>query len=209
MVKIILLGPPGSGKGTQAAMLCKKLSISHISTGEILRQAMFNNTELGRIAKQAIDSGQLVNDKIIIDLIKEKIYQLNEAGYLLDGFPRNILQSQSLDLNFIDAIIYLDVPDNILIERLSGRRYHPNSGRIYHIKYNPPQELGLDDITKEPLVIRDDDQLDVIQKRLIVYHQSTKDVINWYESSQSKKFIKIDGKNDKNEIFNQILNFIM
>lgn len=211
MIRIILLGPPGSGKGTQAELLCKKFSIGHISTGEILRQAILKNTTLGLQAKQAIDSGQLVSDDIIINLVTTTISNPGCAnGFLLDGFPRNLVQTKAMQSSeiIIDFIIYLKVADQIIIERLSGRRYHPGSGRIYHIKYNPPKHPGLDDITGEPLIIRDDDQEQIIRKRLLVYHQSTKQIIEWYQVKEHEKFIEIDGSLKQTEIFSKILDFI-
>lgn len=211
MIRIILLGPPGSGKGTQAALLCEKFSIGHISTGEILRQAILHNSELGLQAKQAIDSGQLVSDELIINLVTAKIASASCInGFLLDGFPRNLEQNQALQIAKIeiDFIIYLKVADHIIIERLSGRRYHSASGRIYHVKYNPPQHSGLDDISGEPLIVRTDDQEKIISKRLLVYHQSTKQIVEWYQQKEYKKFIEIDGSEKQAEIFSEIVNFI-
>ncbi|MGI9214370.1 MAG: adenylate kinase family protein, partial [Gammaproteobacteria bacterium] len=140
MLKIILLGPPGSGKGTQAELLSKQFLMRHLSTGELLRQAILNSTNLGIQAKAAIEAGQLVSDDIIINLVKDEIVKLKETkGLILDGFPRNLFQAQMLDAEciLIDWIIYLKVPDQIIIHRLAGRRYHPGSGRVYHVEYNP------------------------------------------------------------------------
>ena len=211
MIRIILLGPPGSGKGTQAELICKKFSIGHISTGEILRQAILKNTKLGVQAKHAIESGQLVSDNIIMDLVKESMANKHCAnGFLLDGFPRNLPQAKLLQqhVQAIDFIIYLQVPDDIIIKRLSGRRYHPGSGRIYHLTHNPPKNSQVDDITNEPLIVRSDDQEQIISKRLLVYHQSTKQIIHWYQQEDHEKFLEVDGSLKQHEIFNKILDFI-
>lgn len=211
MIRIILLGPPGSGKGTQADLICRKFFICHISTGEILRQAILKNTYIGIQAKHAIESGQLVPDDIIMNLVKESIASSPcTNGFLLDGFPRNLSQAELLQKHekFIDFIIYLKISDEIIIERLSGRRYHPGSGRIYHIKYNPPKNVGVDDITGEELIIRPDDQEQIIKKRLLVYHQTTKPIIAWYRQSKQEKFLEVDASLIYTEIFEKIANFV-
>lgn len=209
-MNIILLGPPGAGKGTQALLLCKKFSIKHISTGEILRQAIQNSTDLGLQAKQIIEQGNLVNDELIINLVISTIAKPEyNSGILFDGFPRNLLQAKSLKqmkIN-IDAVIYFDLTDEIIIDRLVGRRYHLNSGRVYHIKYNPPKQPNIDDITGEPLIIRKDDQEEVIRQRLYVYYQTTKPLIEWYQNEFHEKFIKIDASNKQSEIFSNICEF--
>ena len=211
-MNIILLGPPGAGKGTQASLLCKEFSIGHISTGEMLRQAIYNNTALGLQAQKIIEAGKLVSDDIIINLVKKEIFEPKyEKGFLLDGFPRNLIQGKSLRETgiAIDFIIYLDLDDQIIIERLSGRRYHPTSGRVYHIKYDPPKQANVDDITGEKLIIRKDDQEEVIRERLYVYHQTTKPLIEWYQAAEYKKFIKIDASKKQAEIFSEIEKFLI
>ena len=210
-MKIILLGPPGSGKGTQAELLCKEFSIGHISTGEILRQAILKNTTLGFQAKQAIDAGKLVADDLISNLVAEEITKSSCAnGFLLDGFPRNLIQTKSLEQSgvVIDFIIYLNVADQIIVERLSGRLYHPGSGRIYHVKHNQPKHSNVDDITGEPLITRLDDQEQIISQRLLVYHQSTEQMIEWYQTREPEKFIEIDASRKKAEIFKEIIDFV-
>lgn len=211
MLKIILLGPPGSGKGTQAELLSKQFVMQHLSTGELLRQAILNSTNLGIQAKAAIEAGQLVSDDIIINLVKDEIVKLKESkGLILDGFPRNLFQAQMLDAEgvLIDWIIYLKVPDQIIIHRLTGRRYHPGSGRVYHVEYNPPKLAGLDDITGEPLIIRTDDQEDIIRQRLSIYHKNTEKIKNWYKTRNSNKFVEIDGTATFNQIFQRLIELI-
>lgn len=206
-MNIILLGPPGAGKGTQASLLCEKFSIGHISTGEMLRQATHSNTEIGLQVKQIIDAGRLVQDDIMINLVVEEISRpLYKKGFLLDGFPRNIVQAKHLHEAGIKVtlIIYLDLADQIIVERLAGRRYHPASGRVYHVKYHPPQHTDIDDLTGEPLIIRKDDHEDVIRHRLSVYHQNTKPLIDWYQSLQPEEFINIDASHKQADIFKQI-----
>ncbi len=211
MLKIILLGPPGSGKGTQAELLSKQFLMRHLSTGELLRQAILNSTNFGIQAKAAIEAGQLVSDDIIINLVKDEIVKLKETkGLILDGFPRNLFQAQMLDAEgiLIDWIIYLKVPDQIIIHRLAGRRYHPGSGRVYHVEYNPPKLAGLDDITGEPLIIRTDDQEDIVRQRLSIYHKNTEKITNWYKTRNTKKFIEIDGTATFNQIFQRLIELI-
>ena len=206
-MNIILLGPPGAGKGTQAVLLCKQFSIGHISTGEMLRQAIYNSTELGLQAKQEIEAGKLVSDKLIVNLVFNEIEKPQyQNGFLLDGFPRNLIQVKFLQETGIkiDSIIYLNLDDQTIIDRLSGRRYHLGSGRVYHVKYSPPKQPNVDDITGEELIIRTDDQEEIIRQRLYVYHQTTKPLIEWYESNASEKFIKIDASGKQPEIFSEI-----
>jgi adenylate kinase len=210
-MNIILLGPPGAGKGTQALLLCEKFSIGHISTGEMLRQAIYHRTELGLKAQQATESGKLVSDDLIINLVRNEISKPQyKNGFLLDGFPRNLVQAKSLQNTGIkiDFIIYLNVDDQIIIDRLSGRRYHLESGRVYHVKYSPPKQLNVDDITGEQLVIRKDDQEEIIRQRLNVYHQITKPLINWYETKDRTKFINIDASSKQPEIFSKIIELV-
>lgn len=211
MLKIILLGAPGSGKGTQADLLAKRFSMYHLSTGELLRQAILNNTELGLQAKMAIDSGQLVPNNIIINLVKHQIMKVKDnCGLIFDGFPRNLLQVEMLDLEgiLIDWIIYLKVTDQVVINRLTGRRYHPKSGRVYHIEYNPPKLTGLDDFTGEPLIVRSDDQESVIRDRLSIYHKNNAEVIDWYKTHFPKKFVEIDATIPFNQVFEEITHII-
>ncbi len=185
-MRIILMGPPGAGKGTQANFISANYHIFKISTGDILRQVIQDKTELGLEIKSIVDKGALVSDEIIIRLVKETIQRdCCVNGFLLDGFPRTLEQAKVLaksNLNF-DYILELKVPDSIIIERISGRRVHLQSGRIYHKVYNPPRQDGLDDITGEPLVQREDDQEDTIRRRLKIYHEYTQPVIDFYANS--------------------------
>ncbi len=199
-MKIILLGAPGAGKGTQAQFLTKKFDIPQISTGDMLRAAIKAGTELGKLAKSFIDSGKLVTDEIIIGLVSERIKEDDcKNGFLLDGFPRTVPQADALKAAgiAIDAVIEIDVADEIIVERMSGRRAHLASGRTYHIKYNPPKVDGKDDITGEELVQRDDDKAEVVLDRLKVYHELTEPLIGYYKGEASKdssiKYITIDG----------------
>ena len=210
-MNIILLGPPGAGKGTQALLLCKKFSIGHISTGEMLRQAIYHRTELGLKAQQATEAGKLVSDELIINLVINEISTPPyENGFLLDGFPRNLVQAKSLQSTGIkiDFIIYLNLDDQIIIDRLAGRRYHLASGRVYHVKYSPPKQPNIDDITGEQLVIRNDDQEEIIRQRLSVYHQTTKPLIKWYEDAEQEKFINIEASGKQADIFSEINRFV-
>jgi adenylate kinase len=201
-MQIILLGAPGAGKGTQANFLKTKFNISQISTGDMLRSAVSDKTELGISAKSYMDRGLLVPDKLIINLVKLRIKDDDcKNGFLLDGFPRTIPQAQAMkDANiFVDYVIEIQVPDNEIIERLGGRRIHPESGRIYHIKYSPPKEEGKDDITGESLIVRDDDIEETILQRLATYHDQTEPLVSFYsdwskENIKNKPiFINIDG----------------
>ncbi|WP_029408395.1 adenylate kinase [Thiomicrorhabdus sp. Milos-T2] len=199
-MKFILLGAPGAGKGTQAQFLTKQFNIPQISTGDMLRAAIKAGTELGKQAKAAIDAGQLVTDEIIIGMVKERIAEPDCAnGFLLDGFPRTVPQADALAEAGveIDAIIEIDVPDEEIVNRMSGRRAHLASGRTYHIVYNPPRVEGKDDQTGEDLVQRDDDKPDVVKDRLNVYHKQTAPLINYYTEVAAKnpalKYIKVDG----------------
>ena len=200
-MRIILLGAPGAGKGTQAQILKDKFNIPQISTGDMLRAAIKANTKLGLEAKQFMDSGALVPDQLIIELVKERIQNEDcKQGFLLDGFPRTIPQAEAMKQASIsiDIVIEIDVPDNVIVERLSGRRTHLASGRIYHIQNNPPKIQDKDDITGEPLVQRDDDKKETILKRLDVYHSQTKPLVDYYSkwaASENKelRYIKING----------------
>lgn len=199
-MKIILLGAPGAGKGTQAQFLTKTFDIPQISTGDMLRAAIKAGTELGTLAKSFMDAGKLVTDEIIIGLVKERISQDDcKNGFLLDGFPRTVPQADALKEAgvAIDAVIEIDVADSVIVERMSGRRAHLASGRTYHIVYNPPKVEGKDDETGEELVQRDDDKAEVVLDRLRVYHEQTAPLIGYYKGLSSVdtsiKYITIDG----------------
>lgn len=184
-MRTILLGPPGAGKGTQAAFITKRYGIPQISTGDMLRAAVKAGTPLGVAAKKVMDSGGLVSDDIIINLVKERLTQPDCAsGYLFDGFPRTIPQAQAMkDAGVrLDAVVEITVPDADIIERMSGRRVHVASGRTYHVKFNPPKAEGKDDVTGEPLIQRDDDLEATVRKRLEVYHSQTKPLVDFYKN---------------------------
>jgi adenylate kinase len=184
-MRIILLGPPGAGKGTQATFITQRYSIPQISTGDMLRAAVKAGTPLGVAAKQIMDSGGLVSDDIIINLVKERLTQSDcSAGYLFDGFPRTIPQAQAMKdaAVRIDAVLEISVPDSDIIDRMSGRRVHVASGRTYHIKFNPPKVEGKDDLTGEPLIQRDDDLEATVRKRLDIYHSQTKPLVDFYKN---------------------------
>lgn len=198
-MRIILLGPPGAGKGTQAQTLTKTFSIPQISTGDMLRAAIKAGTPLGQQAKAVMDQGKLVSDEIILGLVKERIAAPDCAnGFLFDGFPRTIPQAQALvDAGVkIDAVVELQVPDEKIVKRMSGRRVHLASGRTYHIVYNPPKVEGKDDVTGEDLIIRDDDREETVRSRLEVYHKQTEPLVTFYKDLQSKGqtyYLALDG----------------
>ena len=182
-MRLILLGPPGAGKGTQAAFIKEKFDIPQISTGDMLRGAVKAGTPLGLAAKKVMDSGALVSDDIIIGLVKERLRQPDCArGYLFDGFPRTIPQADAMkDAGVaLDFVLEIDVPDADIVQRMSGRRVHLASGRTYHLEFNPPKSPGKDDVTGEPLVQREDDKEDTVKKRLDVYHSQTKALVEYY-----------------------------
>lgn len=182
-MRIILLGAPGAGKGTQAQFLMNKYGIPQISTGDMLRAAIKAGSALGLAAKQVMDAGQLVSDDLIIGLVKERISKEDCAkGFLLDGFPRTIPQADAMKANgvVVDHVIEFDVPDDVIVERMSGRRVHPASGRVYHVSYNPPKVDGKDDLTGEDLVIREDDKEETVRKRLGIYHEQTELLVGYY-----------------------------
>jgi adenylate kinase len=184
-MRTILLGAPGAGKGTQAAFITSKYSIPQISTGDMLRAAVKAGTPLGLAAKKVMDSGALVSDDIIINLVKERLTQADcKSGYLFDGFPRTIPQAQAMkDAGVkLDVVLEINVPDSDIIERMSGRRVHVASGRTYHVKFNPPKVAGKDDLTGEPLIQREDDLEATVRKRLEVYHSQTKPLVNFYQT---------------------------
>jgi len=201
-MRIILLGAPGAGKGTQAQFIKDRYGIPQISTGDMLRAAVKAGTPLGLQAKAVMDAGQLVSDDLIIALVKERLSQSDcEKGYLLDGFPRTIPQADAMRANNIDVdhVIEFVVADEEIIERLSGRRVHPGSGRVYHVQNHPPKVEGKDDETGEPLVQREDDKEETVRKRLDVYHSQTKPLIefysNWAQSGDDKApaYIRVEG----------------
>jgi len=184
-MRLILLGAPGAGKGTQAQFICEKFSIPQISTGDMLRAAVKAGTELGVAAKKIMDAGGLVSDDIIIGLVKDRLTQPDcSKGYLFDGFPRTIPQAQAMkDAGVpIDYVLEIDVPFNAIIDRMSGRRVHPASGRTYHVTFNPPTMEGQDDVTGEALIQRDDDKEETVRKRLQVYNDQTRPLVEYYSS---------------------------
>jgi adenylate kinase len=182
-MRLILLGPPGAGKGTQAAHICRHYGIPQISTGDMLRAAVRAGTPLGLEAKKVMDAGALVSDALIIDLVKERLTAADCApGFLFDGFPRTIPQADAMkDADVIlDVVLEIDVPEAAIVERMSGRRSHPASGRSYHLVHNPPKVAGLDDVTGEPLVQRDDDKEETVRRRLEVYRAQTRPLVDYY-----------------------------
>jgi adenylate kinase len=207
-MRIILLGSPGSGKGTQAQFITEKYQIPQISTGDMLRAAVRAGTPLGIAAKQIMDSGGLVSDDIILGLIKERIKQDDCAnGFLLDGFPRTIVQAQGLEEMgvTIDTVIEIDVDDEQIVKRMAGRRVHLESGRTYHVEFNPPKAEGIDDISGEALIQRDDDKEETVRKRLNVYHQQTKPLVDYYAAADQKaNFYSIAGVGSVDEITQKI-----
>ena len=208
--RIILLGPPGAGKGTQARHLTDKYDIPQISTGDMLRAAVKAGSELGKEVKVVMESGGLVSDEIIIALVKERITEADCAnGFLFDGFPRTIPQAQAmLDAGVkIDYVVEIDVDDDVIVARMSGRRVHLASGRTYHVKYNPPREEGVDDETGEPLVQRKDDQEETVRHRLEVYHRQTEPLVAFYrglDGAQAPKYVGGDGSGSVDEVRDQI-----
>jgi len=182
-MRLILLGPPGAGKGTQAAFVCGRYGIPQISTGDMLRAAIKSGSPLGLAAKKVMDAGQLVSDEIIIGLVLERLKQPDCAkGYLFDGFPRTLPQAEAMKRAgvAIDYVLEIDVPDEAIIQRMGGRRVHLASGRTYHVKFNPPKIEGRDDVTGEALVQRDDDREDTVRARLTVYHGQTQPLVEYY-----------------------------
>src|SRR6476661_5400569 len=182
-MRLILLGAPGAGKGTQANFIKEKFNIPQISTGDMLRAAIKAGTELGMAAKKVMDAGGLVSDDLIIGLVKDRLKDSDcDNGYLFDGFPRTIAQADAMkDAGIkIDYVLEIDVPDELIVERMSGRRSHQPSGRVYHVKFNPPKVEGKDDVTGEPLVQRDDDQEETVKKRLQVYSDQTRPLVDYY-----------------------------
>lgn len=210
-MRIILLGAPGAGKGTQAQFITSELGIPQISTGDMLRAAVKAGTPLGKKVEDVMNSGGLVTDEIIIALVKERITQPDCAnGFLFDGFPRTIPQAQAMvDAGIdIDRVIEIRVADEEIVARLSGRRVHPGSGRVYHVDHQPPKTTGIDDVTGEPLVQRDDDKEETVRKRLAVYHEQTQPLVEFYKSLEEKgngvKLVSIDGQADVQKIRNRL-----
>lgn len=209
-MRIILLGAPGAGKGTQAQFIMKKYGIPQISTGDMLRAAVKAGTELGKKAKTLMDAGKLVTDDLVIALVKERVAEPDcRHGFLLDGFPRTVPQADAMKAAgiTIDYVIEFDVPDNVIIERMSGRRIHAPSGRIYHIKYNPPKKEGIDDETGEPLTIRKDDEESIVRKRLTEYHTLTEPLQAYYQAEAKAgktHYVKIDGTCSVTDIHHEL-----
>lgn len=208
-MRIILLGSPGSGKGTQAQFITQKYGIPQISTGDMLRAAVRAGTPLGIEAKKVMDAGGLVSDDIILGLIKERIAQDDcKNGFLLDGFPRTIAQAEGLKAMGIDIthVVEIAVDDEEIVKRMAGRRMHPASGRSYHVVFNPPKVDNVDDVTGEPLVQRDDDKEETVRKRLQVYHEQTKPLVGYYSAEgQTAKFATIAGVGDVGQITAKLL----
>jgi adenylate kinase len=210
-MRLVLLGPPGAGKGTQAAFIKEQYHIPQISTGDMLRSAISAGTALGKQVKQIMDEGRLVSDDIMIQLVKERLAEPDcKNGYLLDGFPRTIPQAEALRENniLLDYVIEVKVPEEELIQRLSGRRVHLGSGRTYHVVYNPPKIADKDDVTGEPLIQREDDQEETIRKRLNVYRQQTEQLVKYYSEASGRNlpgYIQIDGTDSVEAVRDRIL----
>ncbi|SJM71256.1 Adenylate kinase [Psychrobacter piechaudii] len=213
MMRIILLGPPGAGKGTQAQFISKEYDIPQISTGDMLRAAIKEGTELGKKAEGIMKSGGLVSDDLIINLVKERIEKPDCAnGCIFDGFPRTIPQAEALIEAGVDIdhVVEISVPDDEIVSRLSGRRQHPGSGRVYHLKYNPPKQEGLDDVTGEELIQRDDDKEETVRDRLATYHEQTSTLVGFYqnkakEDANAPKYHQFDGTKDIEVVKQNIL----
>ena len=213
MIRIILLGAPGAGKGTQAQRIAKHYHIPQIATGDMLRRCMNEGSSLGHKVKAVINAGKLVSDEIMISLIKERLAKSDCAnGFLLDGFPRTYKQAQALkkEVVDIDYVIEINVSDEVIIKRLSGRRVHLESGRVYHISANPPNQDGIDDITGEPLIQRNDDKEETVKERLNIYHEKTKPLIDYYQLNVSDelKYIKVNGEQPVDKVYEDILSKI-
>jgi adenylate kinase len=207
-MRLILLGPPGAGKGTQANFIRQKFGIPQISTGDMLRAARAAKTPLGIAAGKIMDAGQLVSDDIIIGLVKERLKEPDcKRGYLFDGFPRTIPQAEALKKEgvAIDHVLEIDVPDDEIITRMSGRRVHPASGRVYHVKFNAPKVPDKDDATGEPLVQRDDDREETVKKRLEVYRAQTRPLVDYYQRLAGDKYRRISGRGSVGEVTQRAL----
>lgn len=208
-MRILLLGPPGGGKGTQSKFLMEQFNIPQISTGDMLREHVKKNTVLGKKAKEFMDKGELVTDSLILDMMEIRFKDSDcKNGFILDGFPRTIIQAQGLEKLFsktnqkLDHVIVINVNDDDIVERMGGRRVHLQSGRTYHVIYNPPKNENLDDKTNEPLITRDDDKEKTVRNRLSVYHKQTKPLIEFY----SDNVINIDGSKKIQTVKHNILN---
>jgi len=218
-MKLILLGPPGAGKGTQANYIKEEFNIPQISTGDILRAEVKAGSDKGKELKKIMDAGDLVSDNLILEIIKKRLMEDDcKNGYLFDGFPRTVAQAEGMQINGInvDFVVELQVNDQIIISRMSGRRVHLDSGRTYHIEFNPSQVEGKDDVTGEPLIQRDDDKEETVRKRLQVYHSQTSPLIDFYSNLQVKsgvnapRYIQIDGSKNvttiRDVIFSRLKN---
>lgn len=213
-LNLVLVGPPGAGKGTQASRLVKDFSLPFISVGDILRENVKEGTELGVKAKQYMDKGELLPDELVVDLIMARLAEPDATeGFILDGFPRTVAQAEALDEGLsgagrrLTAVVVIEVPDEDLIERLSGRRVNPTTGRTYHVKYDPPKHEGVDDVDGTKLIQRDDDKPETIANRLRVYHDQTAPVIGFYESRGSEKTAlvrRVDGTHEPDEVYRHI-----
>ncbi|WP_290651557.1 adenylate kinase [Aquisalimonas sp.] len=213
-MRIILLGPPGAGKGTQAAFICEHFGIPQISTGDMLREAVKEGTPVGKEAEKIMSSGGLVSDDIILAVVKERIAKPDCVnGFLFDGFPRTIGQAEAVkdEQIALDYVVELQVPDEDIVARMSGRRVHPASGRVYHVEHNPPKAPGKDDKTGEDLVQREDDREETVRKRLEVYHEQTRPLVEYYQKlaasgePNAPQYVALDGSGDMNEIRDRVL----
>lgn len=214
-MRLILLGPPGAGKGTQAKGICEAFGIPQISTGDMLRTAVAEGTPLGKAAEKVMASGGLVSDDIIIGVVKERIAQADCAkGFLFDGFPRTIPQAEALQAANVplDYVLEIAVDDEVIIQRVTGRRVHQPSGRIYHVEHSPPKQPGIDDHTGEPLVQREDDQEETVRARLKIYHEQTEPLVAFYRDMSEKKsaprFVKIDGDRPVNVVKAELVSLL-
>lgn len=213
-MRLILLGPPGAGKGTQAGYIKERYGIPQISTGDMLRAAVKAGTPLGKQARQVMDAGELVSDDLILALVEERVQQDDCAnGFMMDGFPRTIAQAEGMAQTGIDidCVVELKADDEEIIRRMAGRRVHPDSGRTYHEEFNPPRQPGLDDVTGEPLIQRDDDREETVRKRLEVYHEQTEPLVDHYkkrlESGEkgAPDYIEIDGMQPVEDVRNEVI----
>lgn len=216
-MRLILLGSPGAGKGTQAQAIVAQYGIAKISTGDMLRQALQAQTALGVAAKKAMDAGELVSDDVIIALVKERLAEPDcQPGFLLDGFPRTVAQAEALRTNAIelDCVVTLLVDDDTVVQRLTGRRIHPPSGRSYHLLYHPPKQAGLDDETGEPLAQREDDREETVRNRLDVYHQQTQPVLAYYKQwaqttpKTAPRYFELDGNQPVETVNQQMMTLL-
>lgn len=216
-MRLILLGPPGAGKGTQAKSICEKYGIPQISTGDMLRAAVSAETPLGIEAKKVMDAGELVSDDLILQLVKDRISENDcTSGYLLDGFPRTIAQAEGMKKLRIDVdfVVELQVDDEEIIERMGGRRIHPASGRVYHVKFNPPKTENIDDETGEALIQRDDDAEQTVRKRLDIYHEQTAPLIDYYSTNKDEMldtdpvYVRTNGSGDLKVISETIFSLL-